>query len=146
MSAWLQSLWAINPYFNIMNTKNIIYWAARLVTAVILLQTLYFKFTGAPESIAIFTKMGMEPWGRYGTGIVELVASLLLLMNSTAKFGALLSVGTMSGAIASHLFIIGIESQGDGGYLFMLACVVMVCSLYVLWINKNELLKLLKRN
>lgn len=129
-----------------MNTKNIIYWAARLVTAVILLQTLYFKFTGAPESIAIFTKMGMEPWGRYGTGIVELIASLLLLMNSTAKFGALLSVGTMSGAIASHLFIIGIESQGDGGYLFMLACVVMVCSLYVLWINKNELLKLLKRN
>ena len=142
----MQSLWAINPYFNIMNTKNIIYWAARLVTAVILLQTLYFKFTGAPESIAIFTKMGMEPWGRYGTGIVELIASLLLLMNSTAKFGALLSVGTMSGAIASHLFIIGIESQGDGGYLFMLACVVMVCSLYVLWINKNELLKLLKRN
>ena len=122
-----------------------LYWACRLITAVILLQTLYFKFTGAPESVAIFTKMGMEPWGRFGTGVVEMVASLLLLINGTAKWGALLSAGTMSGAIASHLFIIGIESQGDGGYLFSLACIVMACSLYILWVNKDELLKILKR-
>jgi putative oxidoreductase len=125
-----------------MNGKNILYWACRLVAAAIMAQTLYFKFTGAPESVAIFTQMGIEPWGRYGTGVVELIASLLLLANSTARWGALVACGTMAGAIGSHLLVLGIESQGDGGYLFTLACVVMVCSLYILWVNKEELLKL----
>jgi uncharacterized membrane protein YphA (DoxX/SURF4 family) len=127
-----------------MNTQKIIYWIARLLAAAIMLQTLYFKFSGAPESIAIFTKMGMEPWGRYGTGVVELVASILLFINPWAKYGALLGCGTMAGAIASHLFILGIESNGDGGYLFMLACIVTICSLYVLWVNKDELIKVVK--
>ena len=127
-----------------MNAQKIIYWIARLVGAAIMLQTLYFKFSGAAESIAIFTKMGMEPWGRYGTGMLELVASILLLINPLAKWGALLAFGTMSGAIASHLFILGIESNGDSGYLFILACVVMICSLFILWVNKDELIKQVK--
>jgi len=124
-----------------MNMQKIIYWAARLVAAVIMAQTLFFKFSGAPESIAIFTKMGMEPWGRYGTGVAELVAAILLLINSTARWGALLACGTMAGAIGSHLLILGIESNGDGGYLFILACIVMVCSLFIVWVNKEELIK-----
>jgi uncharacterized membrane protein YphA (DoxX/SURF4 family) len=127
-----------------MNAQKIIYSLARLVAAVIMLQTLYFKFSGAPESIAIFTKMGMEPWGRYATGVAELVASILLSINPLAKWGALIASGTMAGAIVSHLFILGIESNGDGGYLFMLACIVMLCSLYILWINKEGLIKQVK--
>src|SRR5690349_15760162 len=128
-----------------MIAKKIISWVARLLAAVIMLQTLYFKFSGAEESIAIFTKMGMEPWGRYGTGIIELVASVLLLINPLAKWGALLGAGTMAGAIASHLFILGIESNGDGGYLFILACIVTLCCAFILWINKGELIRQVKR-
>lgn len=125
-----------------MNTKNIIYWVARILAAIIMAQTLFFKFSGAEESIAIFTKMGVEPWGRYLTGIAELAAAVLLLINSTARWGGLLACGVMAGAIGSHLFVLGFESNGDGGYLFILACTVMVCSLYVVWVNREKFLKL----
>jgi uncharacterized membrane protein YphA (DoxX/SURF4 family) len=125
-----------------MNLKHAIYWAARLIAAAIMAQTLFFKFSGAPESIAIFSKMGMEPWGRYGTGAIELIASVLLLINSMARWGALLACGTMIGAISSHIFILGIESNGDGGYLFALACFAVLCSLYVIWVNREQLLKI----
>lgn len=128
-----------------MKYPTIIYWIARLLAALILGQTLFFKFSGAEESVALFTKLGAEPWGRIGSGIMELIACILLLINPTAKWGGLLSAGVMAGAIASHLFVIGIESQGDGGYLFMLAWVVMICSLYVIWVNKNELLSLIRK-
>jgi uncharacterized membrane protein YphA (DoxX/SURF4 family) len=125
-----------------MKIQTIIYWAARLVSAAIMLQTLFFKFTGASESIEIFTKMGMEPWGRIGTGVFELIAAALLLMNSTARWGALLACGLMAGAIASHVFVLGIAVQGDGGYLFFLAWAVLITSGYVVWVNRSELLKL----
>ena len=128
-----------------MKLSNIIYWIARVLAALILGQTLFFKFTGAEESVALFTKLGAEPWGRIGSGVMELTACILLLINVTAKWGGLLSAGVMAGAIASHLFVIGIESQGDGGYLFMLAWIVMICSLYVIWVNKDDLLGLLKK-
>ena len=126
-----------------MNAQKIIYWLARILAALIMLQTLFFKFTGASESIEIFTKMGMEPWGRFGSGVMELVASILLLVNPMAKWGAVLGAGLMAGAIGSHLFVLGIEVQGDGGYLFFLACAVLVCSIYVLWVNKADLLALI---
>ena len=100
-----------------MNFKNIISWLFRIAAAVILLQTLYFKFTAQPESVELFTKLGVEPWGRIGTGIIELIASILLLIPSTVFIGALLGMGLMAGAIASHLLVIGIESQGDGGHV-----------------------------
>ena len=129
-----------------MKASTIIYWVARILAALILGQTLFFKFTGAEESIALFTKLGAEPWGRIGSGVVELIACILLLINSTAKWGGILSAGVMAGAIASHLLVIGIESQGDGGYLFILAWVVMICSLYVIWVNKDELLKLVQKS
>lgn len=89
----------------------------RIIAAAILLQTLYFKFTGSPESVALFSKLGVEPWGRIGTGVLELITGILLLITSTAFVGAILAIGLMTGAILSHLFIIGIESAGDGGVL-----------------------------
>ena len=114
-----------------MKLKSIGSWALRIVAALILLQTLYFKFTGHPESVALFTKLGVEPWGRIGTGVIELIAGILLLIPSTVFVGAFIGVGLMAGAIVSHLTVIGIESKGDGGQLFMLAITVMVCCLVI---------------
>lgn len=105
---------------------KIIDWIARLVAAGILLQTLYFKFLGAEESVYIFSQLGVEPWGRYATGVLELVAAGLLLVPRTAKIGCVLGLGLMAGAIGSHLFVLGIEVRGDGGLLFALALVVTV--------------------
>jgi uncharacterized membrane protein YphA (DoxX/SURF4 family) len=126
-----------------MNVKNVVYWAARLLAAVVMLQTLYFKFTGAPESVEIFSALGMEPWGRIGIGVLELVASVFLLISALAWMGALLALGLMGGAIISHLFVLGIEVGGDGGYLFLLAVIVSVCSLYVLIVNLEKIKMLL---
>jgi len=114
-------------------------WIVRLVAAAVLLQTLYFKFTGAPESVYIFTTLGMEPWGRIGSGAVELVASGLLLWTGTAGFGGILAFGLMAGAIVSHLTRLGIEVQGDGGLLFALAWIVLVCSVVTVALHRGEL-------
>jgi len=121
-----------------MSIKNIISWVLRIVAAVILLQTLYFKFTAAPESVELFTKLGVEPWGRIGTGIIELFAGILLLIPATGFIGSLLAAGLMSGAILSHLTIIGIESKGDGGQLFMLAILVFICSVITAILHKQQ--------
>ena len=114
-------------------------WIVRLVAAGVLLQTLYFKFSGAPESVYIFTTLGMEPWGRIGSGIAELVASALLLWTGTAGFGGLLAAALMGGAIVSHLTRLGIEVQGDGGLLFVLAWIVLLCSVATIAIHRAEL-------
>lgn len=124
-----------------MNTKNLISWILRIVVAVILLQTLYFKFNAAPESVYIFTTLGVEPFGRIGSGVVELIASILILIPSTKIYGFILSIFTMLGAIFSHLFILGIEVQNDGGELFFLGLIVFVFSIILLLIHKNELKK-----
>jgi hypothetical protein len=114
-------------------------WLLQIVVAVILLQTLYFKFTGAEESIYIFTTVGAEPWGRYGSGVIELVAAILLLVPQTTAIGALLAVGVGVGAVFSHLTVLGIDVKGDGGLLFGLACVVLVGSAIVLAIHRKAL-------
>jgi len=106
------------------NSVTFLLWGARLVAAIILLQTLYFKFLGQPESVYIFSTLGVEPWGRITSGVIELIASILLLIPRTSWIGAGLGVGVMAGAILAHLTILGIEVQGDGGYLFGLALVV----------------------
>ena len=121
-------------------TQNRISWAAQLIVAVILLQTLYFKFTGAPESVHIFETLGLEPIGRIGSGVAELVASILLLIPSTAAVGGLLAAGVMVGAIGSHLFTpLGIDVQGDGGLLFGMAVTVFVLSLLVAYLRRRDL-------
>jgi uncharacterized membrane protein YphA (DoxX/SURF4 family) len=115
-------------------------WVLQFVVAAILLQTLYFKFTGAEESIHIFSTLGLEPVGRIGSGIAELAASILILVPSTAALGALLAAGVMVGAIGSHLFTpLGIEVLGDGGLLFALAVTVLVASLGVVYLRRRGL-------
>ncbi len=128
-----------------MNLKIIFSWLLQIAAAVILLQTLYFKFTAQPESVELFTKLGIEPWGRIGTGIVELIASILLLVPPTVIIGALLGTGLMAGAITPHLLVIGIESQGDGGRLFMLAIIVFVCCLVILLLHKQQAITIINK-
>lgn len=113
--------------------RSLIFRIPDLIAAVILLQTLFFKFTAAPESVYIFTTLGIEPYGRIGSGVAELCAAVLLLIPRTAWVGALLALGIMGGAILSHLTVLGIEVQGDGGTLFVLALVVALLSLWVLY-------------
>lgn len=119
---------------------NILSWICRIIVAIILFQTLFFKFTGAEESKYIFsTLMGEnEAIGRIGSGVVELIAIILLLIPNTAWLGALLALGTMTGAIFSHLTKLGIVVKDDGGTLFVLACIVFFLSALTLWIHKKE--------
>lgn len=122
-------------------TFLIISWALRLIAAGILLQTLFFKFTGAKESVYIFSTLGIEPWGRILSGVAELIAAVLLLVPATVPYGALLSLGVIAGAIVSHLTKLGIKlpAVGDNGELFALAVVVFVCCFAVLVMHRNEL-------
>lgn len=124
-----------------MNRPKIFDLVLRLVAAIILLQTLFYKFTAAPESVYIFSVVGMEPWGRIGIGVLELIASILLLIPRTVVFGALLAVGVIAGALFFHLTILGIEVQGDGGKLFGMAAIVMVAALALLYHRRAELLR-----
>ncbi|MCB1237714.1 MAG: DoxX family protein [Verrucomicrobiae bacterium] len=111
----------------------------RLAAAGIFAQTLFYKFTGAPESVEIFSKLGVEPWGRWAAGVSELVAAILLLTPRFAWCGAALGLGVIGGAILSHLFVLGIEIQGDGGLLFALAVIVFACCAVVLWRQRRKL-------
>jgi len=122
-----------------LNFSAIGIWVLPLLAAVILLQTLYFKFSAAPESIYIFSKLGMEPWGRIGTGILELIAGILLLIPGTTVFGALLAIGLMTGAIFFHLTKLGISVQNDGGQLFIYALFVFVSCIALVIIHRNDL-------
>lgn len=126
--------------------KKVIFWSIRIIPTLILWQTLYFKFNGAEESIYIFTTMGLEPWGRYLTGITELIAGVALLIPRYSWIGAVLAAGIMTGAIFSHLTTLGIVVLDDGGYLFGLAITVLIFSLIVLYSEKNKALGLLKKN
>lgn len=114
-------------------------WFFQAVAALILLQTLFFKFTGAPESKYIFEKLGVEPWGRVGTGMAELVAAILLLWPRYAVIGATFSAALMCGAIGSHLTKLGIIVLGDHGLLFALAVTVFGASIIVVWLRRHEL-------
>lgn len=114
-------------------------WICQLAAAAILLQTLFFKFTGAEESRFIFATLGVEPWGRIASGVVELVAALLLLFPGTAATGALLSLGVMGGAILAHLFRLGLVVRNDGGLLFVLAVAVFLCAACVAYLRRIEL-------
>ena len=120
-------------------------WIARIVAALILLQTLFFKFTASEESVYIFTKVGMEPWGRIGVGVLELIAGVLILISATSWIGAGLALGLMAGAIGMHLTMLGIEVKGDGGQLFIYAVIVTLCSLFVLWTNRLRIQTLLRK-
>ena len=119
-------------------------WIVKLIAVVILVQTLYFKFTAADESVYIFSTLGIEPFGRIGSGIVELIASILILIPRTTLLGALMGAGTMLGAIFSHLFVLGIEVKNDGGELFTLAIITLLCCLILVFQNRYKIQDLLK--
>lgn len=136
--------------------SKLLFWAIRIIPAVIMLQTLYFKFSAAPEPIFIFsTLLGKyEAFGRIGTGVIELLAGLLLLYPRTSVFGAILGAGTMGGAIVSHLFILGIQVKyyneqhvliNDKGSLFLSALITLICCTILILQQKDYLLSLLKR-
>jgi uncharacterized membrane protein YphA (DoxX/SURF4 family) len=114
-------------------------WICRIIAAAILLQTLFFKFTAAPESVYIFTKLWLEPWGRIGSGIVELIAAILLFVPRLAWLGAAIALGVMGGAIVSHLTKLGIVVQDDGGLLFGLAITVALAATALLYLHRKDL-------
>jgi hypothetical protein len=114
-----------------------------IVAAIILLQTLYFKFSAHPSSVALFTELGIEPWGRIGTGVLELIAGVLLLFRSVSFHGALLSLGLMAGALFSHLTVLGIEYQGDSS-LFAMALFVFIASMIILMLRRKDIEEFIK--
>ncbi|HTB52311.1 MAG TPA: DoxX family protein [Ferruginibacter sp.] len=113
--------------------------ALKLIASVIMLQTLYYKFTGQPESIYIFTKLGMEPWGRIGIGVFELIASILILIPRTTVYGALLGIGLMGGAVFFHITKLGLIVQDDGGQLFIYCLLVLLSCIGLVIIYRNKL-------
>jgi len=123
-------------------TKKYLGLALRIIPALIMLQTLYFKFTGAEESVYIFSAIGMEPWGRYLVGVTELVASVLLLSRLN-YLGALIGAGAMAGAVFFHITILGIEVMNDGGYLFVLALITLLCCCIIVLQNQQKIKALL---
>lgn len=125
--------------------KNSLFiWIVKGIAVVILVQTLFFKFTGAEESVYIFQTLGVEPLGRIGSGIVELIASILILIPRTTLLGAILALGTMAGAIFSHIFVLGIVVKDDGGTLFTLAIITLICCLILVYNQKNKIPDLLR--
>jgi len=140
----MESVTAIKQGKSTMGT--ILIYAVRLVAAAILLQTLFFKFSAAPESVYIFSRVGsgiglpfLEPWGRIGSGIVELIASVLLLWPALSWLGSVMAIGVTAGAIVFHLTVLGVEVQGDHGLLFLLAWLVVITSAVNLFIVRSTI-------
>lgn len=131
--------------------NRILLWVLRIIAALIMLQTLFYKFSAAEESVYIFSTLGMEPWGRIGTGAVELIASLLILYPRTTGIGSLIGIGLMTGAIYFHITKLGIDvhvnnaPDGDGRQLFIYACIVLVCCAVLTYVYRNQFLQILKR-
>ena len=128
-----------------MNTRNITLWILRLVPAIILLQTLYFKFSAHPQSVKLFTTIGMEPYGRIGTGILEGIAAILILIPRFTGFGALLGLAMMTGALYFHLTKLGINFDGDP-ILFIYALITFICCAILILLHKHQLEQTLKKN
>lgn len=120
-------------------TKNVVSKVLRVVIAIIYVQTLYFKFSGHPDSVYIFSKLGLEPFGRIGIGVFELITAILLILPATYIYGIVLSLGVISGAIASHLGPLGIEVLGDGGKVFYLAVIVWMASFILVLLHREEI-------
>ncbi|BAO77745.1 DoxX family protein [Winogradskyella sp. PG-2] len=111
----------------------------RIAVAIILIQTLRFKFTAHPDSVFIFETVGLEPFGRIGIGILELIAGVLLLIPRTVWAGALLTLGLIGGAIMMHLTQLGIEVKEDGGVLFYTAVVTFMLSVIILYSKRKDI-------
>ena len=128
-----------------MDIKNSISGILRVTVVVILIQTLYFKFSGHPESVHIFSALGIEPWGRIGLGIIELITALLILFPKTKVIGMVASLGIILGAVFSHILVLGLNVSNDGGALFTLALIVLIATTIFLTIHKNELISFVSK-
>jgi len=118
--------------------KKYIPFVLRLTVAIILIQTLRFKFTAHPDSVFIFKTIGLEPVGRILTGIAELIAGILLLVPKTVWIGAFLTLGIIGGAIVMHLTKLGIVINDDNGALFITAIVTFILSLIILYVYRRD--------
>ena len=118
--------------------SNKIILVLRIAVAIILIQTLRFKFTAHPDSVYIFETVGLEPYGRIGIGILELIAGILLLIPKTVWAGALLTLGLIGGAIMMHLTQLGIEIKEDGGVLFYTALITFILSGIILYSYRKD--------
>ena len=127
-----------------MKIQLVFHWALRLLAAGIMLMTLYYKFTAHEQSVRLFTQLGMEPWGRIGTGILELIASLLILYPRTTGIGAGLGAGLMAGAVFFHVTKLGIKFDGDYG-LFTMAVLALISCIILLVIYRSQVLNLTGR-
>ena len=127
-----------------MKTKEILSRVLRIAVAVIFIQTLYYKFTAHPDSVHIFSSLGLEPVGRIGLGVVELISSVLLLVPRTKLIGIFISFGIICGAILSHFIVLGLDVQEDGGALFSLALIIFACCSVLFGIHKSEFMTLIK--
>ncbi|MFH6982947.1 DoxX family protein [Marinoscillum sp. 108] len=119
--------------------KVLFEWLLSILAAFLLLQTLFYKFSGSDESVYIFTQVGMEPWGRYASGVVELLAGVLLLSQKYRAYGAVLGLGVISGALFFHLTSLGIEVLGDDGRLFYYALTVFISCILLLIMRKKDI-------
>ncbi len=129
-----------------MKLKNSISRVLKIAIAVIFVQTLYYKFTAHPDSVYIFSKLGLEPYGRIGLGITELITAVLILLPGTKILGLFISFGIICGAIFSHLLVIGTEVKGDSGGLFTLALIILFACIMLFFIHKNELQSIIKNS
>lgn len=111
----------------------------KLLISLIVGQTLFFKFSGAEESIYIFSTLKVEPWGRIALGTLELLSIILLWISRTTVYALILIFVMMCGAVASHLFILGIDIMGDGGELFILGMVTLLTSAVLLFTKREEI-------
>ncbi len=119
--------------------KKYVFLTLKIVVAVILIQTLRFKFLAHPDSVYIFSRVGMEPWGRIGIGVLELIASVLLFIPKKTWMGAALTVGLMAGAVSLHFVKIGIEVKDDSGTLFYTAIATLILSFIILWDKRKDI-------
>ncbi len=110
-----------------------------LIAAGIMIETLFFKFTAAPESVYIFKRMGTEPWMRWVQGLWELAASIGLLVPDLRWAGGVLTTGAMAAAILSHMTWLGYSIQGDHGLLFSMALVTFTCGFTVMWTYRHHI-------
>lgn len=119
--------------------KKKLFLIFRLVVAIILVQTLWFKFSAHPDSVYIFTQVGLEPNGRIGIGILELIASIFILIPRTVWLGSCMVLGIIGGAIMMHITQLGIEINGDSGQLFYMAIMTFILSLAILIDQRKDI-------
>lgn len=124
--------------------KNYLERTTAIIAAILFLQSVYFKFIGAPGSIFIFTEIGIEPYGRILIGVLELIVALLLIFRKTSLLGSVLGLGFILGAIFTHLYVLGIEVQNDGGVLFGMAIIVLISSIINITVQSKKLGQIIK--